>query len=82
MLETILRQTVPSGDCHGKDVAVTTRLVMAPILFSVIWPVVFEPMTGKDNPAGHDEIDLNALFPLHTQYLLVALATGSQVHHD
>jgi len=51
-------------------------------LFSVIWPVVFEPMTGKDNPAGHDEIGLNALFPLHTQYLLVALATGPQVHHD
>lgn len=82
LLETILHRGVASGEWHCKDVALTTRLVVAPILFSVIWRVVFEPVTDNDKATKHSKLDLDALFALHSQYLLVALATQPVVQND
>jgi hypothetical protein len=56
--------------------------VVAPVLFSVIWRVIFEPVTGNNKATKHSKLDLNALLALHTQYLLVALANPPMMQND
>ena len=49
-----------------EDPHLTARLVVAPLILSAIWTVVFE--TDSETP-----LDLEALFALHERYLLRAL---------
>lgn len=63
------------------DVPLTIRLVMAPILSSLIWRVGFEPVSNPERDMKHSFFGLGALFTMHTRYLLVALATEPKVYN-
>lgn len=65
----LLERGHAAGELVIDDPALTARLVVAPIIMSAIWRVVFETETK----AG---IDLNALFALHERMLRRALSAG------
>ncbi|MEL6363326.1 MAG: TetR/AcrR family transcriptional regulator [Pseudomonadota bacterium] len=68
VVATILESGRVSGVFDIQDAALTARLVVAPIVISAIWRIVFE----------HDaaaEVDLEELFALHERMLMRALKT-------
>ena len=65
----LLERGHAAGEMVIDEPPLTARLVVAPIIMSAIWRVVFETETE----AG---IDLNALFALHERLLLRALSAG------
>jgi len=69
LITGILRKASDSGEFQIANPELTARLVVAPIIFSAIWRVLFE----------HDataRIDIKALFALHEKMLLSALSSG------
>ena len=64
----ILERAKNSGEFDIDDPQLTARLVIAPMLLSAVWHVVFE---RNDQRAT---VDLEALFALHGKMLLRALA--------
>jgi len=65
----LLERGHAAGELAVDDPQLTARLVVAPIIFSAIWRVVFET-------DAESRIDLDALFALHERMLLRALSTG------
>ena len=63
----VLERGRAAGEFTVDDPQLTARLVVAPIILSAIWRVVFE--TDSETP-----IDLDALFALHETMLLRALS--------
>lgn len=68
LLETLLTRSVKSKEWQCSNIPMTARLVIAPIIFSVIWRMVFEANTEKQAP-----LDIEALLKQHTNYLLQIL---------
>ena len=66
-LTGFLDRAVDRGEIAPQNTSLTTRLILAPIVLSGMWQAVF----GRDADA---EVDLEALFHLHTELLLKALA--------
>lgn len=67
IITAVLAKAKSKGEFEIDDPKLTARLIVAPVIFSAIWRVVFE----------HDEsarVDLEALFALHEKILLKALA--------
>jgi AcrR family transcriptional regulator len=75
MIKGVLQRGNANGEWQVEDVHLTARLVIAPMIFSVIWRVTFENIALEDDSAL-PELDLEGLFALHTQYLLAALGAG------
>ncbi len=65
-MEQMLKRAQASGEIALVDPALTTRLVVAPIVMSALWQAVF----GGDAEA---EIDLETLFAMHASFILAAL---------
>ena len=65
-ITSVLERGRASGELAIDDPQLTARLVVAPLILSAIWTVVFE--TDSETP-----LDLEALFALHERYLLRAL---------
>lgn len=65
-LTIMVRKGCETGEIHTEDAENVARLMIAPVIFSAIWTVVFEP---------HDDeaLDLQALFQCHQQMLMKAL---------
>ncbi|NCP65361.1 MAG: TetR/AcrR family transcriptional regulator [Paraglaciecola sp.] len=86
LIDSLLQKGVQQGHWYCLDTALSARLVVAPILFSVIWRMVFEA-DEYGLPDQQAKLDLDALLQLHTNNLLLILATkpelGSQpeAHH-
>ncbi len=68
VIENILRRAGETGELNIENPQLTARLVIAPMILSAIWHVVFE---RNDETAT---VDLEALFALHGKMLLRALA--------
>lgn len=62
----ILRHGHERGEFCVEDPFLTTRLVVAPVIFATIWRMVFEP--GDDA-----KLDMERLFSLHADLLIRAL---------
>lgn len=62
----VLRRGHDSGELRVDDAELTARLVIAPVLMSAVWRVVFESDPGA-------RVDLDALFAAHEAMLLRAL---------
>ncbi|MCB1757357.1 MAG: TetR/AcrR family transcriptional regulator, partial [Gammaproteobacteria bacterium] len=67
-LEAVLERGHQRGELNVPHPALTARLVIAPVILSAIWQVVFE------NPEDTDKVDLDTLFALHRDTLLQALS--------
>ncbi|MEH6604529.1 MAG: TetR/AcrR family transcriptional regulator C-terminal domain-containing protein, partial [Pseudomonadales bacterium] len=68
----LLEQGHKRGELEVEDAALTAKLVVAPMLFSAIWAVVFD--------AGRAEkLDLDALFSLHGAMLYRALGITKEL---
>lgn len=65
-LAGLLERGRASGELSVDEPLLTARLVIAPVLLSAIWRVVFER-------ADEEPIDLETLFRLHERYLLRTL---------
>ena len=63
----ILERGRKSGEFELDNAALTARLVVAPVLLTAIWSVVFAPLDRTD------QIDVDALFALHEKNLIRAL---------
>lgn len=63
----ILERGHQAGELRVPDPQLTARLVVAPIVFSAIWRVVFE--------TDDDRIDLDTLFGLHAELLIRGLSS-------
>jgi AcrR family transcriptional regulator len=77
LLETLITRSVESKEWQCSDIPMTARLIVAPIIFSVVWRMVFE--VSEDEKS---QLNLDALFKLHTQYLLLVLSTNSETNND
>jgi AcrR family transcriptional regulator len=62
----MLERAQASGEVALVDPALTTRLLVAPIVMSALWQAVF----GGDAEA---EVDLETLFAMHARFMLAAL---------
>jgi AcrR family transcriptional regulator len=71
-LEKLLTLGNQTGEFQVEDPTLTARLVIAPVLLSGIWHIIFERDQSKS-----DIFDVNALLKLHSQYLLKALTPDS-----
>ncbi|MBA56980.1 MAG: TetR family transcriptional regulator [Pseudomonadales bacterium] len=71
-----LQRGVDSGEIQADlpDPAMSARLVIAPVLMSAIWTVVFDPIDGT-------QLDLEQLFHVHHQQLKRALGL-QEISHD
>lgn len=79
-ISTFLERGVKSGEIRLDlpDPAMSARLLIAPVLMSAIWTVVFDPIDGT-------QLDLERLFQIHHQQLkrVLGLHQDSQeVPHD
>jgi hypothetical protein len=66
-LTELLIQAKATGSISIGEPSLTARLIIAPVIMSIIWHVVFE----------HDDeavVDLDALFDLHAQMLVRSMA--------
>ncbi|WDI32743.1 TetR/AcrR family transcriptional regulator [Hyphococcus flavus] len=73
MVAASLGQAKAAGEIDIDDPALTARIVVAPIILSAVWRVVFE----------HDakaRIDLEALFSIHEKMLMRALGVSEAAH--
>ncbi len=66
LISEVIRAAVARGEIEPVDANLTARLVMGPIVLSGIWQALF----GNDPEA---QVDLDALFRLHRDFLLRAL---------
>lgn len=66
-IASLLERGHATGELVVEDADLTARLVIAPMIFSVIWHILFEK-----KPA--DKIDLDALLSLHHRMLMRALS--------
>ncbi len=66
-IASILERGRMSGEMKVNDVHLTARLVVAPVIFSAIWRMVFETDAAT-------RLDLNALFAEHENMLFRALS--------
>ena len=60
------------GEIAIENAELTARLVVAPIIFSVIWQAVFAPFDEKP-------VDLVTLFETHARFLLKAMRAGESL---
>lgn len=81
MIEGVLQRGNVNGEWQVEDAHLTARLVIAPMIFSVIWRVTFESI-ALDDDSALAELDLESLFVLHTQYLLVALGAKKEIKNE
>lgn len=70
VFSSILERAKTTGEFDIDDPQLTARLVIAPMLLSAVWHVVFE----RNDPNA--AVDLEALFALHGKMLLRALASN------
>ncbi len=73
MVAGSLKQAKDAGEIEIDDPALTARIVVAPIILSAVWRIVFE----HDSKA---RVDLDALFALHEKMLMRALGAGEAAH--
>ena len=71
LLASILERGAATGEFRATDSALTARLVIAPMILSAVWQILF----GADPDA---EVDLEKLFGLHVSMLLRALAPPAE----
>jgi AcrR family transcriptional regulator len=67
LITALLERGQASGEFALEDAPLTARLVVAPVVFSMIWHILFEKKPD-------DYVDLDALFALHHTLLMRALA--------
>lgn len=72
VIEGVLDRGRLNGEFVIDDAALAARLVVAPIVLSAIWTILFE----RD---ADTSVDLDALFELHGQFLLRALCPTGKV---
>ena len=73
MVAGLLKQANETGEINIEDPALTARIVVAPIILSALWRIVFEhdPMA---------RVDLGALFAVHEEMLMRALNARGAEH--
>lgn len=69
----VLARAHEAGELEIEDPDLTARLVLAPVVFSAIWSVVFETPEERDQGSG---VDVGRLLALHRRNLLTALGAG------
>ncbi|MDP5041358.1 MAG: TetR/AcrR family transcriptional regulator [Paraglaciecola sp.] len=77
LLETIITKAVEAKEWQCSDIPMTARLIIAPVIFSVVWRMVFESSNEQQNM-----LDLDALIALHTKHLLVILKVNWETKSD
>jgi AcrR family transcriptional regulator len=78
MIEGILQRGSSAGEWQVDDVHLTARLVVAPMIFSVIWRVTFENIALAEGQDNRSELDLEGLFALHNKFLLAGLTANQE----
>ncbi len=71
-LESLLKRGQASGEINIESAAMTARLVVAPVIFSVIWTVVFE----KDKAESY--LNVESLFAQHQRLLFAGLGISQE----
>lgn len=71
MISQALNKAKECGEAQLDDPELTARLVIAPMVFSLLWVVVFE--TEDDN-----KLDVEQLLQMHKHYLIKALSLTSE----
>lgn len=69
-LTRLLERAQERGEIRRVNAALTARLVISPVLFSVIWKTVFEPV-------GRDSLNIESLLALHVGYLKLGLGLSA-----
>lgn len=72
LIAALLKRGHTNGEFVIDDAQLTARLVVAPLVFSTIWHILFE----KDQA---DQVDLDALFSLHHTLLMRALSPAGDL---
>ena len=67
LLRDLIQRGVDAGEFRPNPVSRYPHLIMAPVLFSVCWRLVFQ---------RHDELDIDALLEAHIDNLLLALKSA------
>ncbi|MEQ8734775.1 MAG: TetR/AcrR family transcriptional regulator [Rhodospirillaceae bacterium] len=83
LIAGLLERGRREGDFAFEDSDLTARLFIAPLVFSMLWHILFEKKP-------EDHMDLNALFALHGAHVIRALAPRHETqpsqhqedHHD
>lgn len=76
LLETIITRAVATKEWQCNDIPMTARLIIAPVIFSVVWRMVFE-----ESHKTQKRLDIEALFALHTKHLLLVLKPNSEINN-
>lgn len=73
VIAAVLERGQAAGEFAIVDPHLTARLVIAPMVLSAVWRILFD-VGPRADPEAH--VDLDALFALHEHMLLRALAPG------
>lgn len=79
-LEALLAMGVANGEWHCDDTVNTARLIVAPILFSVIWNMVFA--VNNANGRSSDALNIDSLFDLHFLHINRILSLKPELNHE
>ncbi len=71
-LTALLKRGIASGETDIPHPDIAAKLVIAPMIFSVIWTVVFEV-------EQQNKLDLNKFFQLHNELLINALGLKNEI---
>ncbi len=71
LIAGVLEKARAQGELEIDDPHLTARLIVAPVVMSAIWRVIFERGSAT-------RLDIDALFALHEKNLLRALAIGGR----
>ena len=75
-LTDVLARGHRRGELHAPEAALMARLVVAPVLLSAIWQILFAPSEDAQ------PVDLDALFALHRNNVLSALGLSLSGDHS
>lgn len=81
LLETLITRSVDAKEWQCRNISMTARLIVAPVIFSVVWRMVFEAtnaQTTEEINQKTNKLDLEAMFQQHTEYLLQVLQVNKE----
>lgn len=85
LLETLITRSVDAKEWQCQNISMTARLIVAPVIFSVVWRMVFEApntQTIEQRNQETNKLDLEALFQQHTDYLLQVLQVEKDTDNE